>query len=163
MQWLRSSSDKYHSQISKRFQGNDKYKLQENLANIPPQQWVDKSQRVSLQFQSWVPDQTSLNSMFHDVSSHPFRSSWNFHSLWLSTYLGRHTAAAWWDEAKKELPHYDSVSASQPERHWPLTTQRQSPSGTETQEISFLILSWKKYIRSIQKLKELPIAKICLL
>ena len=82
MQWLRSSSDKYHSQISKRFQGNDKYKLQENLANIPPQQWVDKSQRVSLQFQSWVPDQTGLNSMFPYVSSHPFRSSWNFHSLW---------------------------------------------------------------------------------
>ena len=161
MQWLRSSSDKYHSQISKRIQGNDKYKLQENLANIPPQQWVEKSQRVYLQL--WVPDQTSLNSIFPYVSSHPFRSSWNFHSLWLSTYLGRHTAAAWWDEAKKELPHYDSVSASQPERHWPLTTQRQSPSGTETQEISFLILSWKKYIRSIQKLKELPIAKICLL
>ena len=118
--------------------------------------------------------------MFYNVS-HPFRSSWNFHSLWLSLYLGGQGSILQQTRQKRSSP---IMTQCQPasrnatglllHRH---TVRR--PSGTEIQEIylgilswdtrnlsstnPILLLAWKKFIRSIQKLKQLQITKICLL
>ena len=79
---------------------------------------------------------------------------------------------------KSCAPHYDSVSASQPERHWPLTTWThrsytdtqtllhghtdRRPCHSETQEIYLVQSQFPSCLRRnifllhIQKLKELP-------